>query len=498
MIASLLFALVVVGVEQSAAQEQRRQNIVLIVADDHGQDTSAYGNPVIRTPNLDALAADGTLFTHAFATTASCSASRSVILSGLHNHRTAQYGHEHAVHHFRTYSEVKSLPVLLAELGYRTARIGKYHVGPEAVYQFDVHLEGPERNPVQMAEHTRSFIGETAKGPFFLYFATSDPHRSGDPSVGQHTTSEGGGSSYAPDAFGNRPEGYSGVQGVTYRPEDVLVPAWLPDNAATRSELAEYYQSVSRVDEGVGRLIQILKESGVYDNTLVIYMSDHGAAFAGAKTTVYEAGLRSPLIVRHPRVARRGVRSNAMISWIDITPTIVSFAGGRSPLYGQPIELVELRDQVPAQHGFHGRSFLPVLEQDSPQGWDEVNASHTFHEVTMYYPMRVVRDRKFKLIWNIANGIPFPFASDLWSSAAWQSVYQLDGMNARYGVRSAHEYVHRAEFELYDIENDPDEERNLANDPNYSAVLEEYRDRIQSFQQRTSDPWLVEWGRTRR
>jgi N-sulfoglucosamine sulfohydrolase len=459
-----------------AARGDTPPNIVLIISDDHGQDTGAYGNPVIRTPHLDALAAEGTLFPYAFATTPSCSPSRSVVLSGLHNHRTGQYGLQHAVHHFSSYQNIRGLPLLLAEAGYRTARVGKYHVAPEDVYRFQEVIPGPERNPVQMAENAAAFIRGNRAEPFFLYFATSDPHRSGDPSVAG--AERGGAVIGTPDAFGNRAAGYPGVREVTYRPEDVIVPPWLPDNASTRAELAEYYQSVSRVDQGVGRLVEILKEAGAYDNTLILYMSDHGAAFAGAKTTLYEPGMRSPLIVRHPGAPRRGIRSNAMVTWADITPTLVDLAGATEPEYGQPIELAEIRDQVPAQHGFHGRSFLPVLWEENPAGWDEVYASHTLHEITMYYPMRVVRDRDYKLIWNLAHGVPFPFAADLWRSAAWQGVYQQGGMDARYGVRTVRDYIHRPEWELYDMRGDPHESRNLAADPSYAPVLERYKETI--------------------
>src|SRR5688500_10889771 len=104
------------------------RNVVLFVTDDHSPDTGSYGNSVIKTPNLDALANDGTLFTHAFCTTASCSASRSVILTGLHNHANGHYGHQHHYHKFSSYSNIISLPVYLQHAGYRTARCGKFHV----------------------------------------------------------------------------------------------------------------------------------------------------------------------------------------------------------------------------------------------------------------------------------------------------------------------------------------------------------------------------------
>ena len=197
-----------------------RPNIVMIVSDDHGRDAlGCYGNPVVRTPHLDALAADGTRFTAAFCTTASCSPSRSVILSGQHNHRNGMYGLQHDDHHFQSYDQVKSLPVRLAAAGYRTARIGKFHVAPEAAYAFQSILSGGKandpatigRSPVEMADQSRGVIEAQDERPFFLYFASDDPHRanavlpSGKPTF--DTWPE-------PNRFGNRPAGYPGITPV--------------------------------------------------------------------------------------------------------------------------------------------------------------------------------------------------------------------------------------------------------------------------------------------
>jgi N-sulfoglucosamine sulfohydrolase len=110
----------------------------------------------------------------------------------------------------------------------------------------------------------------------------------------------------------------------------------------------------------------------------------------------------------------------------------------------------------------------------------------------MYYPMRVVRERRYKLIWNIAHGLPFPFASDLWASATWQQVHR-QGEDARYGARTVHDYVHRPAFELYDLAQDPAEGHNLAGDPAHAAVLAELKARLRAFQERTSDPWGLKW-----
>lgn len=450
----------------SAAAEDKRPNIVLIVSDDHGRgDLGCYGNPVIQTPNLDKLAAEGVRFTNAFCTTASCSASRSVILSGLYNHYNGQYGHQHAYHHFISFDRVQSLPVLLSRGGYRTGRIGKYHVAPDHVYKFDVALRGNARSPVQMANQCRSFIADSSGKPFFLYYCTSDPHRGG----GKATDLP-----HQPDRFGNRAGGYPGIDEVKYDPDDVIVPDFLPDIPECRAELAQYYQSVSRIDQGIGRLVDIVRESGQYDNTIIIYISDNGIAFPGAKTTLYEPGMNLPCIVRTPWQKSKGITTDALINYADLAPTILDFANA-----------------APRDYEFHGRSFQPVLEREHTTGWDTTYASHTFHEITMYYPMRVVRERRFKLIWNIAHGLEYPFASDLWESATWQG--NIKRGNTRYGKRTIEAYLHRPKFELYDLENDPHEVVNLADDPNHKAKLDQMKAKLKAFQKQTQDPWILKW-----
>jgi N-sulfoglucosamine sulfohydrolase len=172
----LLLSLLALTAVAAAAPAPR--NVVLFIADDMGQDAGCYGNPDVKTPALDQLASEGTRYRHAFCTTASCSASRSVILSGLQNHATGHYGHAHGTGHFSTFASVQSLPVILSGHGYRTGRSGKYHVAPEPVYRFDEALPGDAWNPLGMAEEARAFIADKSK-PFFLYFCTLTPHRSG-------------------------------------------------------------------------------------------------------------------------------------------------------------------------------------------------------------------------------------------------------------------------------------------------------------------------------
>ncbi len=465
---------------QTPAAAPVRPNIVLIVSDDHGLDAlGCYGNPVIKTPHLDALAADGTRFTAAFCTTASCSPSRSVILSGRHNHHNGMYGLQHDSHHFQSFDAVRSLPVRLAAAGYHTARIGKYHVAPEEVYRFETVLSGGAandpatigRSPVEMAERSRGVIEAQDGRPFFLYFASDDPHRANAVLPDGRPTFD---TWPGPNLFGNRPAGHPGITPVTYRPEDVRVPSFLPDTPAARAELAEYYQAVSRLDQGIGRLIEILKAAGRYESTLIVYLSDNGAAFPGAKTTLYDPGMRLPCLVRAPGRRHPGAVQDAMITWADLAPTLLDVAG------------------VPAAPGdFDGRSFRAGLDGAPLPGWDEVFASHTFHEVTMYYPMRAVRTRGHKLILNLAHELTYPSALDLIKSPTWISA--VNSGSGRYGPRTFDRFLHRPRVELYDLARDPDESANLADDPAHRKLRDELLEKIRTFQTATRDPWVSKW-----
>ncbi len=455
------------GTDSVVGDSAKHPNIILFVTDDHGRDAlGCYGNPVVSTPNLDRLASEGVRFENAYCTSASSAASRSVLLTGQFGHAIGAYGHVHDYHHFSTYETVKSLPVILSAGGYHTARIGKYHVAPETVYHFDTTYEADPRNTVEMAE-VSSDVFDSDK-PFFLYFCTDDPHRS------DFTTAPDDWRS--PNRFGNKDEGYEGVETIKFDPKDVLVPEFLPDNYETRCEIAEYYQSIARVDQGFGRLMQHLEESGKADNTIVIYISDNGMAFPGAKTSTYEAGIKLPCIIKTPAMSAeaKGSLNHSMISWVDMTPTILDMAG------------------VESDNEFHGRSFKDIIEHEDRENWSSIYASHTFHEITMYYPMRVVREGRYKLIWNAAYRLEYPFASDLFVSSTWQSVKRRD--EKMFGGRTVESFLFRPEFELYDVEADPNEFRNLSDKAEYRETLDRMVAQLKEWQLATKDPWYILWS----
>ena len=471
-------------------------NIVLFVTDDQSPIAGCYGSPIIQTPHLDQLAKDGTRFTHAYATTASCSASRSVILTGLHNHANGQYGHTHHYHKFETYPECASLslPLQLKSLGYRTAHIGKLHVAPESVYDFEYRLTSKHaHNTPTWIDNCKPLIDDPSPKPFFLCFWTTDPHRGG----GEEPTAP---EKLKPNRFGNPPAGqsYPGTEEVVYDPMALPVPAFLPDTLECRRELAQYYQSCTRTDKALGALVEALKAAGKYENTMIVFTADHGMAFPGAKTTVYEAGLHVPFVVKMAGDATGGAVNDAMISHLDITPSLLDAAGGYSAAKRAPTKLLPVSKVGVGENGgpkfarYHGRSWLDLLGKDKSEGWDEVMASHTFHEIQMYYPMRAVRDRRFKLIWNIASPLPYPFASDLWAASTWQAQHEK-GLDAPYGNRTVGSYIQRPTFELYDLESDPSESRNLAEETSFTKVLETLKSRLKEAQEETDDPWVMKW-----
>jgi N-sulfoglucosamine sulfohydrolase len=439
-----------------AAAERPARNVVLLVADDLGFQLGCYGDKKIRTPNIDALAKKGTRFTHAFATVSSCSPSRSVLYTGLHTHTSGQYGLAHAEHNFHTRDNVRSLPGLLKKQGYRSGIVGKIHVLPRSVYSFDVEIVqglAGNRNVAAMGKQAQQFIRDSGDKPFALVVGFSDPHRSAK-------------------GFGNETT-YPGVKEVRYEPGDVNVPYFLSDKPDVRRELAEYYQSIGRLDQGVGFILDALRQTKHSDDTLVIFLSDNGPPFPGAKTTLYDSGVHLPLIVSSPAQKRHGVTNSAMASWTDILPTILDWAGVQAP------------PTLP------GRSLLPILDEDNPKGWDVVYGSHQFHEVTMYYPVRMIRTRTHKYLRNLAHQLNYPFASDLYNSPTWQGVLQRG--DKMMGERSVESYIHRPLEELYDIENDPHELKNVAADPKYAEVLKDLRERLKAWQIKTRDPWLVKY-----
>jgi N-sulfoglucosamine sulfohydrolase len=431
------------------AAEPAGKNVVLLIADDLGMEVGCYGDKAAKTPNIDALARTGTRFTRGFASVSSCSPSRAAILTGLPTHQSGQYGLAHAEHNFHTFRTVQSIPRLLKPAGYRTGVIAKLHVQPPEVYPWDVEVKNNGRNGAVIAAAAKKFIEESGDKPFFLLVGFTDPHR-------------------AKRGFDSQ-NPLKGVPTFTFDPKGLPVPYFLPDRPDARADLADYYGSASRLDFGVGAVLDVLKQTGRDADTLVIFLSDNGMPFPGAKTTLYDPGLNLPLVIRAPGV--KPAVNRALVSWTDIAPTVLDWAGVKPPV------------------AMGGKSLLPLLGTEDGKDRDVVYGSHQFHEVTMYYPMRMVRTREHKLIVNLAHELPYPVAQDLYNSDTWQGVLRRN--DTMLGRRPRQAYEHRPREELFDLTKDPNELTNVAGDAAYADVLKELRGKLRAWQVATKDPWLV-------
>jgi N-sulfoglucosamine sulfohydrolase len=424
------------------------RSVLLLIADDWSPVAGCFGSPVIQTPNVDALAKRATRFSNAFCTTPSCAASRANILTGHYSHTHGQYGHCHGIHNFHTGNHMPSITKSLTQVGYAAGIIGKMHVQPESVYPWThdyQSVKGSSRSPKGMADRAKEFFDDIGDQPFYLHMGFSDPHRD----------------------FGNG-QAYTDFDEVTYDPADIPIPNFLPDHPAVREELAEYYQAISRLDAGFGQAIQALEDAGRAGDTMIIVMSDHGMPFPGGKASSFDSGHNCPLLIARPGGAE--VESDALVNWNNIAPTVLDWCGLGAP------------------EGLPERSLVPVLDKAHPEGWDEVFFSHTFHEVTNYYPYRVLRGRKYKYVRNLYPELTTPLPSDLWRSTTWQAI---EGKGLAMGARDTQKFLHQEAEALFDIENDPAETVNLIEEPGLKAVVDEMRKKVQDFRVRTEDPWVL-------
>ncbi|NWR35872.1 SPHM sulfohydrolase, partial [Tachuris rubrigastra] len=481
----------------------------LAAADDGGFESGAYNNSAIRTPNLDALARRGVVFQNAFTSVSSCSPSRASILTGLPQHQNGMYGLHQDIHHFNSFDGVRSLPHLLSQAGVRTGIIGKKHVGPESVYPFDFAYTEENSSVLQVGRNitrikalVRRFLQSQDERPFFLYVAFHDPHRCGhsQPQYGAFC-----------EKFGNGESGMGWIpdwKPQIYHPEQVQVPPFVPDTPAARADLAAQYTTIGRMDQGrnrrarlalvstadppapfssappsagIGLVLQELQRAGFHNSTLVIYTSDNGIPFPSGRTNLYRSGTAEPLLISSPEHPQRwGQVSQAFATLLDLTPTILDWFSIPYPSYSifgtKQVQLT-------------GKSLLPALK--SEQSWATAFSSQSHHEVTMYYPMRAVQHRQFRLIHNLNYKMPFPIDQDFYISPTFQDLLnRTRAKQPTHWNKTLHQYYYRDRWELFDYSHDPTESQNLAPDPRYTDIFQLLRTQLLKWQWDTGDPWV--------
>jgi len=455
---SILFSTLLLTSALSAAD---RMNALLITADDLGIQLSCYGDSIAHTPRIDELAARSTLFKTAYVSQASCSPSRSTMFTGLYPHGNGHYGLANANVGFQVHEELieNLLPNVLKRSGYRTGIIGKLHVNPEDRFQFDLNTkEGfGQRDVRKQLQFAREFIEAAGDEPWFLMFNLFDPH------VQRDRLPDGSRSpQYLPDQ----------VQGLPETPLSADdVPAW-PwqgiDTPEQRTKIAGYYNCVHRIDVAIGKLMDILQESGNGDNTLIIFLGDHGPPFTRGKTSCYEAGLRVPFIVNWPGLSEPGI-SDRLVGSIDIYPTILDAAG------------------IDAPTGLHGRSLKTVLQGTTHDNWrDTLVAEFHYHGASPFFPRRAITDGRYKLIHNLLAGQATP-TNAVDGDRAWHLAQELPHTHpARNALQRL---ADPPEWELYDLNKDPIEFANLAGEQTYTNVVERLKDSLAIWQEQTNDPF---------
>lgn len=476
-----LFSVINFGTYASAGEIK---NVLLLLADDAGFEMGAYLNKFCQTPNLDKLARKGLLFNNAFTSVSSCSPSRAQILTGQASHASGMYGLHQGVHNFNALPGIPTLPNVVREKSQGailSGIIGKKHVGSSEDFKFDFEQTEEQhsinqigRNITLMKLYARDFLKQAKSGakPFFLMIAFHDPHRCGHitPQYGEFCERWGSGE----EGMGTIPD----WKPIYYDWRNLQVPAYLPDTDVVRQELAAQYMTMSRLDQGVGLMLKQLQDFGFDDNTLVIFTSDNGPPFPLGRTNLYEHGIRSPFILSSPNPKDRHLETTAaMTSLQDIFPTILDV-------------FHMTRDNSSASDSYT-KSLLPLLQAEPPTHEDDaVFGSHNYHEITMDYPMRMIRTRRYKLIHNLNYWSYFPIDQDFYTSPTFQQILNATMHHRQLPwYKNLLAYYQRPEWELYDIKSDSLERYNLADKPKYKETLQSLKKRLLQWQVDTNDPW---------
>lgn len=406
-------------------------NIVYLHTHDTGRMVSPYGQAA-PTPRLQRFAEEGVVFRNAFSAAPTCSPSRAALLTGQAPHSAGMLGLAHRGFALKDYSQ--HLVHVLEQHGYTTAMVGVQHVAPGpdegTVIGYSEQLEAPGSRAEAIVPAATEYLRRDHEEPFFLSVGFMETHTL----PGEST-------------FG-------------YPPEDgryVVPPSTMPDNATTRSDMASFYAAARVMDAGMGEILDVLEEQGLADRTLVVITTDHGVALPGMKGTLSDLGTGVMLMMRGPGGFRGGWVSDALVSQIDLFPTLCEVVGADVPPWVQ------------------GRSFLPVLDGETEVN-DVVFSEVTYHAA--YEPKRAVRGHRWKYVKRFTDrhrpvlpNVDDSPSKAFWLAAGWQA-------------------EHVDTEELYDLVFDPSEGRNLAGDPGHVDVLDDLRERLYAWMRSTGDPLL--------
>jgi len=426
---------------------QKTPNIIVFIADDWSKHAGVYGDKVIKTPNIDKIASEGIVFQNAFCAAPSCTPSRAAILTGRYPHQLGEGGNLYGT----LSAKYPNYAKILEKQG--------YHVGLERKGWGPGKFEngGYEHNPAgKLYRNFEEFFSKKPENqPFCFWFGSQDPHRA-----------------YI--------EG-SGVE-AGINSSLINVPAWLPNHPIIKSDLADYYFEVQRFDREIGEVIEKLKISNEYDNTLIIVTSDNGMPFPRAKANIYDTGTNIPLIISWKNGIKPNPQlQNTFVNLLDLAPTF--------------LEITNI--EIPKE--MTGKSLLPFLKNQTIEHRQEVYLERERHanvrKGNESYPIRAIRNDKFLYIRNFE-----PDLHPAGDPVKWYSVGRYGDVDASPSKdlildnQNNFEHYYQRAFgkrpaeELYDLSNDPDQLKNVINDKKYTKSLKNLRSKLNKWMKTTQDP----------
>ncbi len=418
----------------------RRPDLVVYLADDLStRDLPLYGGTNIATPNISKLAEAGMTFNRAFVASPSCAPSRAALLTGL---MPARNGAEE--NHSYPREDIFRLPQVLNELGYQTAAFGKVaHSKSAPDYHFETHDR--KSNIPEVRASVRKFLeNRTDKRPLALFVGVSNPH------VPWPSES-------------------------AIDPTKMTLPPQLLDTPQTRVQRSRYLQEVIDLDAYLGELRDLTSKHLSQDQVFV-FSSDHGAQFPFGKWTLYDEGINVPLIVAQSGKVKAGSRPDAMVSWVDLFPTLIDVGGG----------------QVPS--GLDGRSFVRVLHGKTTQHRERVFATHSGDREMNVYLSRSIRTDRYKFIWNPHPEFAFTTHIDVLLRKTSGDYFKQWTQRAKTDERAAAivaRHHGRPEYELFDLKDDPHEQTNLAGQAQFADVQKSLDNELKTWIKKQGDQLTV-------
>ena len=456
----LLLTIIFSCSEKEKPKQNEQPNILFLLSDDHSVPyLGCYGNTDLKTPNLDKLATEGIRFNHAYTTAPQCVLSRASLMTGRNVLDVQMLRFSAPLN-----KDIVTFPELLRNAGYFTGVCGRsYHLdgsGRKPQETIDVFEEFEMQTFKHRMDYVNQGAGDAVLGqvsefldsipegkPFFLWTNYSDPHR-------------------IFDAFDYEPD-----------PEEITVPEGMPDTKLLREDLAAHLGEINRLDSRIGLVISELKKRGLYENTLIIFMGDNGAALIRGKGTLYDCGIHVPLIARYPKMINSGTVSDILISGSDLGPTILDVVG------------------IEPDHQMTGKSFKHAMIGDKTENHEYLFAVRGAHGSSLpgsssaFDLSRTVFNKDYRFIYNPMFNLPYR-PVDFAGGKMWKELVQLESegkLDKKFSNTTMFS-EQRPMFEFYNLKNDPNEFINLSGNADYKEVEHQYKTQLHRWMIIYQDP----------